>query len=86
MSKNIYAGNLSWNTSNESLEAAFSAYGAVDTAKVVTDRDSGRSRGFGFVEMSNDEEALQAISALDGSELDGRNIKVNEARPKKSQY
>ena len=81
---NIFVGNLSFNTRDEGLRAAFSAFGAVDSAQVVLDRESGRSRGFGFVEMANDDEARQAISALNGSDLDGRPLTVNEARPKAS--
>lgn len=79
---NIYVGNLSFNTDNDSLREAFAAFGAVDDARVVQDRDTGRSRGFGFVEMPNRQEAQAAIQALDGKDLDGRTLKVNEARPK----
>lgn len=79
---NIFVGNLSFDTRDEGLREAFSVYGAVDSAQVVMDRDSGRSRGFGFVEMSNDDEARQAISGLNGSDLGGRPLTVNEARPK----
>lgn len=81
MAKKLYVGNLSYNTTDDSLKAAFSAYGAVTSATVITDRMSGRSKGFGFVEMTNDEEALAAISGLDSKELDGRQIRVSEARP-----
>ncbi len=77
---NIFVGKLSWDTDNEALQAAFEVFGQVDSAKVITDRDSGRSRGFGFVEMSNDDEANEAINSLNGSELDGRTIVVNQAR------
>ena len=77
---NIYVGNLSYDTTDESLNAAFAAHGAVDSAKVIADRMSGRSRGFGFVEMPDDGEANNAISALTGTMLDGREISANEAR------
>lgn len=79
---NIYAGNLSWNLHDEDLREAFEEYGTVDSATILTDRDTGRSRGFGFVEMPNDEEAKAAIAALNGKELGGRAITVNEARPR----
>lgn len=82
MSKNIYAGNLSWNTTDESLENAFKAYGTVTSTKVITDRETGKSKGFGFVEMTDNDNAEEAIRNLNGSSLDGRTIKVNEARPK----
>ena len=77
---NIYVGNLSYDTTDDSLNAAFAAHGAVDSARVITDRMSGRSRGFGFVEMSDSAEANNAISALSGTMLDGREISANEAR------
>lgn len=79
---NIYAGNLSWSLHDEDLREAFEAFGAVDKAVILTDRDTGRSRGFGFVEMPNDEEAKAAIAALNGKELGGRAMTVNEARPR----
>ena len=79
---NIYVGNLDYTTTEEGLRAAFEAHGQVDAARLITDRETGRPRGFGFVEMSNDEEARAAIAELDGKELDGRDLKVNEARPK----
>lgn len=79
---NLYVGNLPFSTNNADLETAFSAHGTVSSAQVIMDRESGRSRGFGFVEMDNDDEGRAAIEALDGSELDGRRIKVNEARPR----
>ena len=79
---NIYVGNLSFDVSDAQLQEAFAAHGAVDQAKVVTDRMTGRSRGFGFVEKANDEEANAAIEALNGSDLGGRTITVNVARPK----
>ena len=83
MSENkLYVGNLSFNTTDESLANACAAFGTVGRATVVTDRDTGRSRGFGFVEMSNDQEAKAAISGLDGQMLEGRTIQVNVARPR----
>ncbi|MDK2977049.1 MAG: hypothetical protein PWP06_1524 [Candidatus Marinimicrobia bacterium] len=78
---NIYVGNLPWGVSEEALKNLFSEYGTVDTARVITDRNSGRSKGFGFVEMSNNAEAQKAIEALNGKEMDGRALRVNEARP-----
>ena len=79
---NIYVGNLSFDTNDGSLKAAFEAHGEVTSAQVITDRDTGQSRGFGFVEMPSDQEAQAAMSALDGSDLDGRQIKVNQAKPR----
>ncbi len=79
---NIYVGNLSFNTSESALEAAFATHGAVSSARIATDRDTGRPRGFGFVEMPNQAEAQAAISALNGKDLDGRTLTVNEARPR----
>ncbi len=81
MSTRLYVGGISWNTSDQLLQEAFAAYGNVTSARVVTDRETGRSRGFGFVEMSTPEEAQKAISSLNGTELDGRTINVSEARP-----
>ena len=78
----IYAGNLSYNVSNEDLRAAFAQFGTVDSADVIMDRATGRSKGFGFVEMSDATEAKAAIEGLNGKDLDGRNLNVNEARPK----
>jgi cold-inducible RNA-binding protein len=80
--KNIFVGNLSFNTSEDELRKAFEAYGQVDRVSILTDRDTGRSRGFGFVEMSNPEEGEKAIAGLNGAQLGGRTINVNEARPK----
>ena len=77
----LYVGNLSYGVNDGSLRALFEAYGAVQSATVVVDRDSGRSKGFGFVEMG-DEDAKKAMQALNGSQHDGRTIRVNEARPK----
>ena len=79
---NIYVGNLSFDTDDAGLRAAFEAHGEVSSAQVVTDRETGRSRGFGFVEMPSAEEAKAAIEALNGTDLDGRELNVNEARPK----
>lgn len=80
MTKNIYVGNLPFSVTDESLEKMFAEYGAVSSAKVISDRDTGRSRGFGFVEMSSADDADKAISAIDGFETDGRTLTVNEAR------
>jgi RNA recognition motif-containing protein len=80
--KNIFVGNLDFHATEESLRALFERHGAVNSARIMTDRDTGRSRGFGFVEMANEGEADQAISALNGYTLDGRALNVNEARPK----
>ncbi|MEQ9410766.1 MAG: RNA-binding protein [Fuerstiella sp.] len=80
MSKNIFVGSLAWATTSEGLERAFSQFGTVTSAKVITDRETGRSKGFGFVEM--DSGGDEAIDALNGSDLDGRQIVVNEARPR----
>ncbi len=79
---NIYVGNLSYKMSNSDLEGVFSEFGSVDSAKVITDRETGRSKGFGFVEMPEQEEAAAAIAALEGKEVGGRNLKVNEAKPR----
>jgi len=79
---NIYVGNLSYKMRDDDLNRMFAAYGTVTEAKVVMDRDSGRSKGFGFVEMSEQAEGEEAIKQLDGKEIDGRNIRVNVARPK----
>jgi cold-inducible RNA-binding protein len=78
----IYVGNLSFQTADADLNSLFSAYGTVTSAQVVTDRYTARSRGFGFVEMSNDAEAQAAIAALNGKDVDGRQLTVNEARPR----
>jgi RNA recognition motif-containing protein len=78
----LYVGNLSFSTTEESLQAEFGAHGQVEEVAVITDRDTGRPRGFAFVTMTNDNEARAAIEALIGTEIDGRTITVNEARPK----
>ena len=82
MGNKLYVGNLSYNVSNGDLEQVFSAHGDVRSAMVVMDRETGRSKGFGFVEMGTDQEAQTAISALHGKEISGRTLTVNEARPK----
>lgn len=82
MAMKLYVGNLSYNVSSSDLEQLFAQYGAVRSAQVITDRDTGRSKGFGFVEMSDDNAARQAIQALNEQEHDGRPLTVNEARPR----
>ena len=82
MSTKLFVGSLPWAVNDDALKSAFEAHGAVISAKVITDRQTGRSRGFGFVEMENEAEASNAIQALNGSELKGRNIIVSEAKPK----
>ncbi len=86
MGAKIYVGNLSFNTDDESLESLFSQHGKVVSARVITDRETGRSRGFGFVEMGSNDEAASAIEALNNTEHEGRNLRVNEAedKPKRS--
>lgn len=79
---NIYVGNLPWSTTDEELRQTFEAFGAVSSATVIKDKNSGRSRGFGFVEMPETADATAAINALNGSEMGGRTLTVNEARPK----
>jgi len=79
----IYVGNLSFSTSEQVLRSTFEAHGTVDEVTIVSDRETGRPRGFGFVTMPNAEEGNKAIEALNGQELDGRTVNVNEARPKK---
>jgi cold-inducible RNA-binding protein len=80
--KNIFVGNLSFGATEDSLRALFEAHGTVSRVNIVTDRDSGQPRGFGFVEMANDAEGERAIAALNGTDLDGRTLSINEARPK----
>ena len=82
--KNIFVGNLSFNATEDAVRSMFAEYGTVDRVSIVTDRDTGRGRGFGFVEMSNDAEADRAITSLNGTELSGRALNINEARPKES--
>ena len=81
MSKKLFVGSLSWNTDDQGLREAFATHGEITEAVVVSDRDTGRSRGFGFIEMASDAEAQAAIESLDGADYDGQPIKVNEARP-----
>jgi RNA recognition motif-containing protein len=80
--KSIFVGNLSFSTTEDELRTLFEPYGAVQRVSIITDRDTGRSRGFGFVEMPNDSEAEKAIAAINGSSLGGRTLNVNEARPR----
>lgn len=80
--KNIYVGNLSFGATEEAVRSLFEAHGAVERVSIITDRDTGQPRGFGFVEMTNDAEADRAIASVNGQELDGRALNVNEARPK----
>lgn len=80
--KNIFVGNLSFHTTEADLRTAFEPYGAVSRVSIMTDRDTGRSRGFGFVEMDDDQQGDAAIAALNGSEIDGRALNVNVARPR----
>ncbi len=82
MGRKLYVGNLSYSVRDSDLQDLFAAHGTVDSAQVIMDRDTGRSKGFGFVEMSSDQEAQAAISALNGKEVEGRNLTVNEARPR----
>jgi len=80
--KNIFVGNLSYGATEESVKSLFETHGAVDRVNIITDRDSGQPRGFGFVEMPNDAEADRAIAALNGMEMGGRKLNINEARPR----
>jgi RNA recognition motif-containing protein len=82
MGRKLYVGNLDYGTSDGDLEGIFAAHGTVQSAQVIMDRDTGRSKGFGFVEMGSDAEAQAAITALNGTEVNGRTLTVNEARPK----
>jgi len=82
MGRKLYVGNLAYGVSDSDLQQMFGAHGTVQSAQVIMDRDTGRSKGFGFVEMGSDQEAQAAIQALNGKEADGRALKVNEARPK----
>jgi RNA recognition motif-containing protein len=82
MGKKLYVGNLAYGVSDSDLEKLFAAHGTVQSAQVIMDRDTGRSKGFGFVEMGSEQEAQAAITALSGKEVDGRSLTVNEARPK----
>lgn len=82
MGKKIYVGNLAYGVSSSDLQQMFEAHGTVQSAQVIMDRDTGRSKGFGFVEMGSDQEAQAAITALNGQQVDGRTLTVNEARPR----
>jgi RNA recognition motif-containing protein len=82
MGKKLYVGNLSYNTQEDSLKQVFEAFGSVASVKIITDRDSGQSKGFGFVEMGSEDEARAAISGVNGKAVDGRQLKVNEAMDK----
>jgi RNA recognition motif-containing protein len=82
MGRKLYVGNLSYGIRDSDLQDLFAAHGTVDSAQVIMDRDTGRSKGFGFVEMSSDQEAQDAITALNGREVEGRSLTVNEARPR----
>ena len=82
MSKRLFVGSIAWGTTDQTLKSHFEQVGQVESASVIMDKMSGRSKGFGFVEMASDNEAADAISKLNGSELDGRKIVVSEARPK----
>jgi len=84
MGKKLYVGNLAYSITGSDLERMFSAHGTVQSAQVITDRETGRSKGFGFVEMSSNEEAEAAIAALNGQQQDGRTLTVNEAKPRES--
>ena len=84
MAKKLYVGNLSYETTDSDLQNLFVSHGTVQSAQVIMDRDAGRSKGFGFVEMTSDQEAQAAITALNGQEVNGRALKVNEARPRES--
>ncbi|MFC1835884.1 RNA recognition motif domain-containing protein [Thermodesulfobacteriota bacterium] len=83
MSMNIYVGNLSFDTAETELRELFEAYGAVDSVKIISDQFTGRSRGFGFVEMATRDEGMKALQELDSKEVGGRSLKVNEAKPKR---
>jgi cold-inducible RNA-binding protein len=80
--KSVFVGNVSFQVSESELQALFEPFGEVTRVQIMTDRDTGRSRGFGFVEMTNDDEAAKAIESLNGKEMDGRALNINEARPK----
>ncbi|MDZ7737995.1 MAG: RNA-binding protein [Bacteroidales bacterium] len=83
---NIYVGNLDFKVNEDELQRVFEEYGAVSSAKIITDKFSGRSKGFGFVEMDNDDEANEAIKDLNGSMIENREVVVNEAKPRKTRY
>ena len=79
---NIYIGNMAYGLTEKALEELFSEFGVAENARIITDRDTSRSKGFGFIEMPNQAEAVEAIKQLDGKDVDGRNLKVNEAKPR----
>jgi RNA recognition motif-containing protein len=79
---NIYIGNMAYSLTEKGLEELFSEFGVAENARIITDRDTSRSKGFGFIEMPNQAEAVEAIKQLDGKDVDGRNLKVNEAKPR----
>jgi RNA recognition motif-containing protein len=81
MGKKLYVGNLPYSATEDSLKETFSRFGTVESVAIITDRDTGRSKGFGFIELATSQEAAEAIGKMDGAELDGRTIKVSEARP-----
>jgi RNA recognition motif-containing protein len=83
---NIYVGNLAYRATEEEIRQAFAQYGEVDSVQIIKDRETGRSRGFAFVEMSNAEQAKKAIEQLDSTEIGGRQVKINEARPRRERY
>ncbi len=83
---NIYVGNLNYGIKEDGLRKIFEDFGEVSSAKIITDRETGRSKGFGFVEMTNDDEANSAIESLNGKEIDGRSINVSQARPRKENF
>jgi RNA recognition motif-containing protein len=82
MAKNLFVGSLPWSVNDEQLAQIFAEAGTVESARVITERDTGRSKGFGFVEMASDDEAKKAVETLNGKEIEGRAITVNEARPR----
>jgi RNA recognition motif-containing protein len=84
MAKNIYVGNLPYSTTDEELEGIFTPFGTVNSSRIITDRYTGRSKGFGFVEMESDEEAEKAINELNGTEVGGRVVKIDEAKPRRN--
>jgi len=86
MNKKLFVGNLSYDTNEDTLKELFSEAGTVESSVIITDKMSGRSKGFGFVEMSSDEETEKAIEMSNGKEIDGRSLTVNEARPKRESY
>ncbi len=84
MGNKLYVGNLAYSVTSENLGAMFAPYGSVESARVITDRDSGRSKGFGFVEMSNSDEASKSINELNGKEVEGRALNISEAKPQEN--